>query len=78
MGDRRMDCEIVEETLVRLAEHSEIPIRFEVRTLFEVIGDDPASAVLVERSVEPPWIKDYDAVQGEGPTRWPHHLPPIP
>ena len=71
MSDKRTDCEIVEERLARLAEHSEIPIRFEVRTVFEVKGDDPVSAVLVERSVEPPWIKDYDAVQGEGPTCWP-------
>lgn len=23
-----------------------------------------------ERAVDEPWVKDYDAIQGEGPTRW--------
>jgi ribosomal protein S18 acetylase RimI-like enzyme len=71
MSDMRTDCEIAEESLARLPEYSEIPIRFEVRSLFEIEGDDPDSAVLVEQSVEPPWIKDYDAIKGEGPTGWP-------
>jgi GNAT superfamily N-acetyltransferase len=31
---------------------------------------DPASAVLEERTLETPWIKDYDEAAGEGPTRW--------
>ena len=64
------DCEIVEESLARLAEYGEIPIRFEVRSLFEIKGENPDSAVLVERPVEHPWVKDYDAIKGEGPTRW--------
>lgn len=49
--------------------YGSIPIRFEVRQIFEVEGDDPATAVLHEQAVTP-WIKDYDAVKGEGPTRW--------
>ena len=65
-----MDCEIVEESLARLAEYGEIPIRFEVRSLFEIKGENPDSAVFVERSVEHPWVKDYDAIKGERPTRW--------
>ncbi|MCK4414487.1 MAG: GNAT family N-acetyltransferase, partial [Candidatus Eisenbacteria sp.] len=61
----------LEESLARLPEHSKIPIRFEVRSLFDIEGDDPDSAVLVEHTVETPWIKDYDAIKGAGPTRWP-------
>ena len=67
----RMDCKITEETLARLADYGKIPIRFEVRSLFEIEGDTPDSAILVERPLEQTWIKDYDAIKGEGPTRWP-------
>ena len=62
---------IVEESLDRLPEYGDIPIRFEVRSLFEIEGDDPVSAVLVEQTVEHPWIKDYDAIEGEEPKHWP-------
>lgn len=34
--------------------------------------DDPASATLVERQVQHPWVKDYDTVKGEAPTDWPN------
>ena len=61
---------VVEEPLTRLAEHAEIPIRFVVSSVFDVEGDDPDSAKLEERPAEPVWIKDYDAIKGEGPTRW--------
>ncbi len=65
-----MDIEIVEESPERFQEYAEIPIRFEVRSLYEVNGDDPGSVTFVEQAVEPPWIKDYDDIKGEGPTRW--------
>jgi len=65
-----MDCQIVEESLTRLAEYGEIPIRFEVSSVFLVEGYQPGSALLVERPVKQPWIKDYDTIRGEGPTRW--------
>lgn len=61
---------VEEEPLTRLAEHAEIPIRFVVSSVFDVEGDDPDSAKLEERPTEPVWIKDYDAIKGEGPTRW--------
>lgn len=65
------ECRIIEEPLSHLHEHAEIPIRFEVRSLYEIEGDDPETAVLVERKVDPPWIKDYDAIPGSAPTDWP-------
>jgi len=67
------DCDIKEASLSRLAEYSKIPIRFEVMSILEIQGDDPLSAVLVETPVESPWIKDYDAVTGQGPTSWSKH-----
>ena len=57
-----MKCQIVEEPLDRLSEYAEIPIRFEVRTVLDIVGDDPQSAVLSECPVESPWVKDYDAI----------------
>ncbi len=65
-----MIYKIVEETSTCLAEYGEIPIRFKVQSVFDVEGDDPATAELVERPVERPRIKDYDLIKGEGPTRW--------
>lgn len=63
-------CRIVEEPMNRLADYGTIPIRFEVQSIFKVIGDDPATAELQEKPVPTPWIKDYDTMKGEGPTRW--------
>lgn len=71
MNNTGIDCGVKEESISRLAEYSRIPIRFEVRSIFEIEGDDPQSAVLVERPVESPWIKDYDEYKGGGPTSWP-------
>lgn len=61
---------VLEEPLDKLSQHAEIPIRFEVCTVFKVEGDDPSTAVLRERPANPVWVKDYDAITGEGPTCW--------
>jgi len=66
-----IDFEIVEESLDKLAGYGEIPIRFEVRSVFLIEGDDPDSAVLVQHTVAHSWIKDYDAINGEEPVSWP-------
>jgi len=63
-------CNIVEEPPTRFAECAKISIGFEVRTVLEITGDDPDSAFLTEMPVEQPWIKDYDTIEGEGPTNW--------
>lgn len=65
-----MNYRIAEEPLDRLPEYGSIPIGFEVVSLFRIEGDDPESAVLREEPVPQPWFKDYDADEGEGPTRW--------
>ena len=68
----QLNCEIVEEPLSRLDEYARIPIRFEVDSVFEVEMDEQGLGGfrLVERPLPQPWIKDYDAIDGEGPTRW--------
>jgi GNAT superfamily N-acetyltransferase len=62
-----------EEALDRLEEHARIPIAFTVQRILAVSTLDSGlgGVVLTEAAVETPWVKDYDAIEGEGPTRWP-------
>ncbi|MFZ4395341.1 MAG: hypothetical protein ACOYOU_06900 [Kiritimatiellia bacterium] len=64
--------EIAEESAGVLAEYGRIPISFEVRSVFEVqpLEDGISGILLSERPVARPWVKDYDALKGEGPMRW--------
>jgi GNAT superfamily N-acetyltransferase len=68
-----MDLIIREEPIALIEEHATIRSSFVVERCFDVstpnggLGD----IVLTEVAVEPPWLKDYDAIKGEGPTRWP-------
>lgn len=70
-----IDIELVEEPISVLREYGRIPISFEVRSVFEVQLQDSGlrGLLLSERRVESPWIKDYDAIAEEGPTRWDKH-----
>lgn len=61
--------EVVPETASALADYARVPIAFEVRSVLEVAGEEGAWA-LAERAVEAPYIKDYDALPGEGPAEW--------
>lgn len=62
-----------EEPLELLQQHAAIPIAFIVDRILEVevLDGGLRGMSLTEVPVEAPWIKDYDAVKGEGPTRWP-------
>src|SRR5450759_1402332 len=68
-----MGLEIREEPLSALTEHATIPIAFRVERVLDVsaLKDGLGGLVLAERPVEAPYEKDYDALKGEGPTRWP-------
>jgi len=65
-----MNFKIEEKPISQLSEYGTIPIRFEVRSVYEVRGDDPATAELIEKTIPNHWIKDYDAIKGEEPVRW--------
>ncbi|UCH42657.1 MAG: GNAT family N-acetyltransferase [Dehalococcoidales bacterium] len=56
-----------------LPEYSTIPISFEVKSQLrvELLNDGFNGIALHEESVKPPYIKDYDKDNGEGPTRFP-------
>lgn len=66
------DLEVREEPLSLLREHSRIRIAFVVDRIFDVedIEGGVAGITLRERVLATPHEKDYDAIEGEGPTRW--------
>jgi len=67
---------IAEEPITRLGLHAEVPIAVHVERVFDVtlVEEGLGGVVMSERAVEVPWLKDYDAIKGEGPTRWARHF----
>ena|SRR5438552_6390187 len=67
------DLRIEEQPIARLDEHAQVPIAFVVERILGVSAPDSGlgGIRLTEAAVETPWVKDYDAIKGEGPTRWP-------
>ena len=63
---------IAEEPMTRLALHADVPIAFYVERVLDVtlVEEGLGGVVMSERAVEVPWLKDYDAIEGEGPTGW--------
>lgn len=68
-----MRIEFREEPVAALAGYASVPIAFEVRERLAVVA--PAAGVdglrLVVEPVAAPYVKDYDALPGEGPATWP-------
>jgi hypothetical protein len=73
-----MRLDIREEALALAAqsEHAAIPIAFVVDRVLEVrlLGGGLGGMSLPEAAVTDPYVKDYDAVEGAGPLRWPGRL----
>jgi GNAT superfamily N-acetyltransferase len=67
-----MDWRIVEEPVSCLAEYGRLPIAFRVDRRLEAFPIDAGlgGIALRERDVERPYVKDYDAIEGAGPSRW--------
>ncbi|MHB8335157.1 MAG: GNAT family N-acetyltransferase [Acidimicrobiales bacterium] len=67
-----MNLEIREEPIGSLGEHAKISIAFLVDKILvaSVLDGGLGGIVLHESAVDTPYIKDYDAIKGEGPTRW--------
>lgn len=64
--------EIAEEPIANLARHAEVPIAFGVERVLDVsLVDGGMGGIRIsETAVTAPWVKDYDANEGEGPTSW--------
>lgn len=67
-----MKVNIVEETPEVLPEYEKVPISFWVETYFRVeLSENGLQGIkLIEETVEMPFLKDYDAIEGEKPTQW--------
>jgi len=65
--------EIRQEPAAALDEYATVPIAFEVRSVFEV-AEAGGGFELTERPVAAPYLKDHDAIPGEGPATWPKHF----
>ncbi|HEV2149045.1 MAG TPA: GNAT family N-acetyltransferase [Longimicrobiaceae bacterium] len=64
-----MRIEISEEPVASLDGYADVPIAFEVASVLDV-ADGPGGFVLTELRLDRPYVKDYDAVEGEHPSRW--------
>ena len=69
-----MKIDVSEESITALPEYAGIPIAYEVSQVLTVDTDDHGGFVLSERQLETPYIKDCDALEGEGPMQWARHF----
>jgi len=73
-----MSLDIREEPLTpaALCEHAAIPIAFVVDRILEVrlLDGGRGGISLTETAVTDPYVKDYDALEGADPQRWPRRF----
>lgn len=67
-----MDIETKEEPIDQIARLGEIPIAFRVDRVLDVSLNDGGlgGMTFTEIPVDEPWVKDYDSIRDEGPSRW--------
>ncbi len=67
-----MDVVVSEEPIATLAEHGRVPIAFRVESVVDVAPRAPGRGGfdLLERRLDAPYLKDYDALAGGGPAGW--------
>jgi GNAT superfamily N-acetyltransferase len=69
-----MTIDIAEETMTALSEYARLPIAFRVDHVLDVAARTDGGFDLSARRLEIPYMKDYDAVDGEGPSHWTRHF----
>ena len=65
-----MTIDVVEEPMTALAEYALLPIAFLVDQVLDVTVRAEGGFVPSARRLEVPYVKDYDAVDGDGPLHW--------
>jgi GNAT superfamily N-acetyltransferase len=67
-----MRVEISEQPLSALGEYANVPISFDVSVVLDVAeqGKGSSEFVLTERSLNLPYLKDYDSIDGKQPHLW--------
>ncbi len=68
-----MELQILEGPVVDLSRYGRLPISFTVDRILEVtpIDNGLGGLVLSEAAVDAPFVKDYDAIEGNAPRFWP-------
>jgi GNAT superfamily N-acetyltransferase len=69
-----MTIDVAEEPMTALAEYALLPIAFSVDQVMDVTARAEGGFALSTRRVDVPYVKDYDAVDGEGPLHWSHRF----
>jgi GNAT superfamily N-acetyltransferase len=69
---RAVSISVARESMASLGEYERISIAFEVSAVLDVAAKDGGlgGLVFVERRLAAPYVKDYDALPGEGPATW--------
>lgn len=67
-----MTIEIKEQDLTNVSNYARIPIAFTVSSVFDVTEsrEIPGKFIFTERTLSLPYVKDYDAIEGERPVDW--------
>jgi GNAT superfamily N-acetyltransferase len=67
-----MAIKISEESSEVLADYEKVPIAFRVETVFrvELVENGLGGIKLIEEAAAKPFVKDYDALPAERPSRW--------
>lgn len=67
-----MKIDVSERPLSDLEGYADISIAFEVNRVLDIAAstDKLGEFVLAERSLDVPYIKDYDAISGANPSQW--------
>jgi GNAT superfamily N-acetyltransferase len=66
-----MEITVAEAPIAALDTLISVPIAFRVDRVYDVTEQDaPRNFVLSERRIDAPYVKDYDALSGEGPGQW--------
>jgi GNAT superfamily N-acetyltransferase len=65
-----MTIDVVEEPMTAVAEYALLPIAFRVDHVLDVTARADGGFALSARRLDNPYVKDYDAVDGEGPLTW--------
>ena len=72
--------ELREASIDDISELARISIAFMVERVYDVhavdapVADGPGMFTLSERTVDVPYVKDYDRINGEGPSQWASRL----
>ena len=70
-----MDIELSEAPIASVSDLGLVPIAFTVDREYDVVPNQGSGGfVLSERLIEAPYVKDYDGIPGEGPSRWAHQF----